>query len=115
MESVDLLKLLGSGGFAVALLWLLRWWMIQQVAAMAKIVDSVANVGRIIDEHTAIDVAHHAEVRESVVRLEGKIDGAADERARSGLTPIEGVPIARTPTRAQSEPGVYGVRAGRKL
>lgn len=107
MEQVDLVKILGSGGFALALLWMLRWWMTEQVKSMRDIVSSVASVGTTIREHTETDVEHHAKVYEAVARLEGKIDGAADERARSGMTPIEGVP--RMPT----QPGIYGIRKPR--
>lgn len=119
MESADLVKLIGGGGLSAALLWIIykiatesvRSFITEQVKAMDRTVAAVERIGVKLDDHTTAEVAHHNDVRDAVVRLEGKIDGANDERARSGLTPIEGVP--HYSPRAQSEPGIYGVKKNR--
>lgn len=101
MEGADIVKLVEGGGFAAALLLILyrvlttqaEGWSKRQSEAMERLVGAVDRIGVKVEINT-----------ESIIRLEGKIDGAADERERTGLTPIRGVP-----TRARSEPGVYGL------
>lgn len=46
-----------------------------------------------IEEHTKVDLAHHASVREEIAGLSGRVEGIALERAS---TPVEGVPIQRS-------------------
>ena len=50
----------------------------------------VATVDRLaasVNDHTAKDLAHHAEVKQSIVRLEAKVDAALDWRERTPPPP----------------------------
>ncbi len=94
--TADDLKLLGGGGFAAALLYLLYLVGSRMVAALDRVAIK-------IDAHTAADLASHAELREAIVRVDAKMDGAADQRERA-YTPIEGVPVMGPRERARSHP-----------
>lgn len=89
MELGDIVKLAGQGGVALivlgAFIWLIRTVGLSLVAA-------VKDLGVKVDEHTKVDLAHHAKVSEELAELSGKIQGIAFERER---TPVEGVPITR--------------------
>ena len=63
----ELIKTIGSGGIAAALLALIYFVGMKLVAAIDK-------VGTKLDEHTKTDVDHHADVREAIVRVEAKLD-----------------------------------------
>jgi hypothetical protein len=91
METADILKLLTSGGVAGALLVLIYLVGNRMVAA----IDRVATK---LDEHTKVDIASHAEVRDELIEVKTML---TTERR---LTPVEGVPI--------SGPGMYGPRPG---
>lgn len=93
----DTLKLLGAGGgFTVllgAFVWLVRTVGLSLVASLDKL-------GAKVDEHTAKDLEHHAEVKEAIVRVETKVDAMTDRRWDE-LTPVERStprPIAREAT-----------------
>lgn len=92
METGDVIKLIGSGGFAGVLLVLL--WVVGM-----RIVQALDRVVTKIDAHTKDDLASHAEIREAVVGLHSRIDGILETSDR--FTPVEGVevtrPKARTP------------------
>lgn len=85
----DLIKLIGSGGIAAALLALIYIVGMRMVRALDRVATKV-------DEHTTTDLSHHADVKESVVRLEGKVDAALDWQER---TPVEGTRRTRTGAR----------------
>jgi hypothetical protein len=99
MELTDLAKLATQGGIAVLALLLLGKVVLRvgerMIAAIDKLVAKV-------DEHTATDIEHHGEVKQAIVRVEGKIDGVLDERER---TPVN-VPIPQK--RARTHPGGAG-------
>lgn len=74
----EALKIIGGGGIAAALLALIYLVGMKMVAAIDRL-------GTKVEEHTTTDLAHHAEVKEAIVRVEAKLD------ARAG-TPAFGVP-----------------------
>ena len=105
----DVIKLLGGGSLAAALLALIYIVGNRMVAAIDRI-------GIKVDEHTKTDVAHHAAVREDMAdqhgvvmaRLEGmevRIDTALD------LTPVRKPPRPKTNPRGVPV-GYYSPRAG---
>lgn len=71
----EALKLLGGGSLAAALLALIYIVGMRMVAAIDRI-------GTKVDNHTTVDIAHHAEVREELVAMSARIDTALD------LTPV---------------------------
>jgi len=93
MELGDIVKLAGQGGVALivlgAFIWLIRTVGMSMVAELK-------NLGTKVDEHTKVDLAHHAKVSEELAELSGRIEGIAYERER---TPVEGVPITRIGSR----------------
>lgn len=58
-----------------------------KVAAMTV---GFQSIGSKLDEHTKVDLAHHAKVAESIAKLDGKIDGVLDQADR--FTPVQSVP-----------------------
>jgi hypothetical protein len=112
----DVLKLLGAGGFAVALLYLLYLVGMRLVAA----IDRVATKQ---DDHTKADLASHAEMRTDIAALHGKLDGMLElgerltpppmeiprieEQQQGRRTPIGGVPIGQY---SFQRPGTKGGR-----
>lgn len=78
----------GGGALAGALLLILYRMTSRIVERMIAALDRVALS---VDEHTKTDLAHHAEVKESVVRLEAKFDSARNwleaERDRTPTGP----------------------------
>lgn len=96
MIDADLIKLLAQGGIAAALIVLLMW-------SGRQLVTAVKDLGKEIREHTAKDLEHHAEVRETVVRMEARLDTLLE------VTPVEGMRRTRTnPHGVQA--GYYGPR-----
>lgn len=86
----DLIKLLGGGGLAVALLYLIYLVGMRMIASQDKsterMIAALDRVAATVVEHTKVDLEHHGEVRDAIVRVEAKLD----ERRN---TPIEGTPI----------------------
>lgn len=92
-----------------------RWGEIEREKT-AAIADGFRSIVATVNAHSTADVASHVklaeshgELRESVVRVEGKIDAAFDWRER---TPVEGVPriaVPRTitPQRQTAPRGLY--------
>jgi len=78
----SMLKMIGAaGGFVVmlaAFLWLVRF-------VGRAIVDELKALRSDVKDHTTKDLEHHAEVKEAIVRLEGKIDGVLEERDRARI------------------------------
>jgi hypothetical protein len=90
MELGDIVKLAGQGGVALivlgAFIWLIRTVGLSMVA-------EIKALGAKVDEHTKVDLAHHAKVSEELAELSGRIEGIAFERER---TPVE-TPIPMRP------------------
>ena len=95
----DLVKLIGGGAGLAAALYLLARVLFRIGERMIAAVDRIAEK---VDDHTKADLAHHADVRAAVERLDSKVDTLVDWQER---TPVD-TPI---PTRRQTPPG--GVRA----
>ena len=95
MESADLAKLVGGGGFAAALLYLLYLVGSRMVAAIDRVAAKV-------DSHTKDDLASHADLRDGITRLDamletqlraaGQFPDEEPERRRTS-TPARGAPI----------------------
>jgi hypothetical protein len=90
---------LGTGtGLAVTLLilWRVLSRMAERwIAALDRIADRV-------DAHTKVDVEHHQQVKESVVRVEAKVDAAMAWQARDHdrereHTPPDAIPVRHSP------------------
>lgn len=85
----ETLKLVGSGGIALALIWLIYTVGMRMVAA-------IDGLGGKVDEHTKTDLEHHAEVKSEIVGLRERVDGILDVKDRERrLTPAAGL---RLPT-----------------
>ncbi len=108
----ELLKFIGGSGVAGVALFILARVVTRVIDRLIAAVDRIAVK---VDDHTAADLASHADLREAIVRIDAKMDGAANERDR--MTPVEGVPIAHEPTRRTPPRGVpseYFHRPGTK-
>jgi hypothetical protein len=100
VTDADLFKLLGGGGFAAALLYLLYLVGSRMVAAIDRVAAKV-------DGHTKDDLASHAEMRDQITRLDAKLDANLDAADR--YTPV-GVEIPEPPRRTRTNP--QGVQIG---
>lgn len=94
----DLLKSLGQGGIAAALLAMIFY-------VGKSLIASVKELAAAIAEHTRVDLEHHAEVRETVVRLEARLDTLLE------VTPVHGTKRPRTNPHGIPV-GYYGPRKG---
>lgn len=103
MELGDIVKLAGQGGVALivlgAFIWLIRTVGLSLVAAVKDLTTKV-------DEHTKVDLAHHAKVSEELAELSGRIEGIAFERER---TPVE-VPIPMRPAPRMVAGTTYSIK-----
>lgn len=109
MDDTTLLKLVAAltGAFALvvgALVWLVKF---SAKAIVSFISTQLLAMQKTISDHTTTDLEHHSEVKELVVRLEGKFDGIRDQLDRP--TPVRGVPIqdewaAETPDMRHQQP-----------
>lgn len=84
MNEDQLLPLLGQGGIAGALMFIIYRVGIGMVAAVKDLRAEVA-------AHTKTDLEHHGEVKEAIVRVEAKIDERVASQRR--LTPIRGIDV----------------------
>lgn len=108
MTFADALKMLSQYGlgaiFAGIIGWVLYKVGLRLIAAIdrlvAKIDDLIQRVDAKIDEHTRIDIEHHADVREEIIGLRSRIDTALE------LTPVEGHRRQTPPRGVQA--GYYG-------
>lgn len=101
MEGIDIAKLAGQGGITLVIVGAFVW-LVRQVGL--ALVASINNLDKRIDEHTKLDLAHHAQVKSAIDRLDGKIDGILDQADR--FTPVQEIPREMSrPVRARSEPG----------
>lgn len=96
METQQLAGLIGQGGIAAALIYVI-------FRVGGAMVDAVKGLRQEIADHTKADLAAQAEVREDLAALNAKIDVLAD------VTPIRGVP-----KRAATEPGARGFYGPRR-
>lgn len=84
---VDELKLstaLGNAlgtGTAVAVVLLILWKVLARI--VERWITTLDGVSKAVADHTRVDLEHHAEVREAVVRVEAKVDAALDWQQRS--------------------------------
>lgn len=102
----DLLKLIGGGGIAAALLYLIFLVGTRIVAALDRVAAKV-------DDHTKADLASHADMREQMVRMGAKLDVVLDwgERTPVGVEPPAPSPRERTRSNPRGVPiGEYGLR-----
>ena len=99
----DLLKLLSTGGIAGALLGLIYLVGMRMVRAVDRIAVKV-------DDHTKADLASHADMREDIAALHGKIDGLLDASDR--FTPVGVEPP--TPVERRTPLGAYSMRPSTK-
>lgn len=86
-DAVDVFKLVGGGGAIAALIYVYYLVGMRIVAALDRVSGKV-------DSHTAADLASHANMREDIAALHGKIDGLLDGQDR--YTPV-GVEIPHRP------------------
>lgn len=113
METVDIVKLFGTGGFAVALLGLLYVVGMRIVAALDKVTNTVTEQHRdtreTINDHTRQDVAAQGAVVDRLSYIEGKLEESINW---TRPTPVEEQVIRRTPPRGvtASEYRVVGRR-----
>lgn len=92
MDEAQITNLLGQGG-AFGVLALILWKI------GTAIVQALRDLRTDLAEHTKLDLAHHARVREDLAEIRGNIDGILDQAGR--FTPVE-VP---RPQRPRTEPG----------
>jgi len=74
---VDALKLFGAGGGFLVILAVCAWLMRYVLTA---VVASIRELRNEINDHTAKDLEHHAEVKEAIVRVEAAL--TADRQSR---------------------------------
>lgn len=100
MEDQQLWGVLGQAGIGVGALIILSRvvWRIGE-----RMIEAIDKLSSRVDEHTKLDLAHHAKVSERLAGLEGMIEGVLDQADR--FTPVGPVPRSDTPPR--------GVRVGR--
>ena len=84
MEELKLSSAIGNAigtGAATGVLLLILWKVISKVAE--RWIASLDGIAKAVNDHTRVDLEHHASVRETVVRLEAKVDSALDHRDRT--------------------------------
>lgn len=100
MEELKLSTALGNAlgtGTAVAVVLLILWKVLARI--VERWIATLDGVSKAVADHTRVDLEHHAEVREAVVRVEAKVDSALDWQRR---TPSQG--FTRVPPDDDSEP-----------
>lgn len=84
MTEEAIVKALSSAPGGVVLAAALVFVLYKVLSKVAdRYIAALDRLSTAVTEHTAIDLKHHAEVRESVVRLETKVDSAIDWRDRT--------------------------------
>lgn len=86
----ELLKALGSavgGGVVSGALLLILYRVGSRI--VERLIAAIDRLATQVTDHTKVDLQHHADVREAIVRVEAKVDAVLDERER---TPVEGFP-----------------------
>lgn len=63
-----------------ALVWLVKF---SAKAIVSFIAEQLTSMQTAITTHTKDDLEHHADVKSAIVRVESKLDAAADDRARA--------------------------------
>lgn len=90
MDDSKLVSMLGNAlgtGTGLAVTLLILWRVISRIAE--RWISALDRIALAVDIHTKSDLAAHAEVRETVIRLDAKIDAALDWRERP---PVEDIP-----------------------
>jgi hypothetical protein len=96
-EVVKVLSQYGLGAiFAGIIGWVLYKVGLRMIAAIDRLIEKIdeliKRVDNKIDEHTRVDIEHHAEVREELVGMRSRIDTALE------LAPVDS-PRRSTPPR----------------
>lgn len=87
MDDAAILKAITSAPAGVALASVLVYVLYRVLSRVAeRWIAALDRVSASVDAHTRVDLEHHAEVREAVVRLETKLDSQQNWRDR---TPTE--------------------------
>lgn len=87
MDDAAILKAITSAPAGVALASVLVYVLYRVLSRVAeRWIAALDRVSASVDAHTRVDLEHHAEVREAVVRLETKLDSQQNWRDR---TPAE--------------------------
>jgi hypothetical protein len=84
MDEAKLIQMLGSavgGGAMAGALLLILYRMTSRI--VERVIAAIDRIAASVDKHTATDLAHHAEVKEAVVRVEAKLDAERDARDRT--------------------------------
>ena len=89
----------GTAAVVVGVVYI-AWKVIARI--MERMIAAIDAAAQRIAEHTTKDLEHHAEVKEAVIRLEGKMDGILDWNER---TPVEGP--SKPGKRQRTNPGEY--------
>lgn len=84
MTTEQLIQLASNGGGWAVMLIL--FWKVGE-----RFITAIDRIGVKIDEHTKVDLEHHADVQAAVIRIETIID------ERIG-TPVHGIPVIRRST-----------------
>lgn len=104
-------------GYRLAMRAIDRWSEIEKEKT-AAVREGFTNITTSVNAHSSVDIASHValaeshgEVREAVVRLEGKVDATLDWQDR---TPVEGTRATSTGIPRTTPMGLYHKRPGSK-
>jgi hypothetical protein len=92
---LEVLKVIGGGGLAASLLFLIY-------LVGTKLVAAIDRLGVKVDDHTKTDVEHHADVKEEIVAMRATIETMGWQER----TPVD-LPAHRRPTPAPGVPAGY--------
>jgi hypothetical protein len=116
MDEIKLAGILANAlgtGAATAAVLIILWRVLSRIAerwiaALDSVTKGMAalddSVDKSLREHTATDLAHHADVKESVVRVEAKLDSALDWLDR---TPVGDRPASKPRRAIRTNPQGY--------
>lgn len=79
MDEVKIANILGNAlgtGAATAVVLIILWKVLAAIAE--RWIKALDNVTATLTDHTTKDLAHHAEVKEAVVRVDAKLDAALE-------------------------------------
>lgn len=98
MDDGKLIGMLGSAlgtGTGLAVVLLILWRLLMRVAE--RWIAALDRIASSVDNHTKVDLEHHADVKEAVIRLDAKVDAALDWRERTPVEPFPAQPQRREP------------------
>lgn len=108
MNEIDLIKLLGQSGIAVAALYVLARivWRVGE-----RMIAAIDRVGIKIDEHTKADTqalaavsVHVSSLRQDIAVLSGRVDTVIEWGERTPTNFVDGVPLHRRPSAMDDGP-----------